>query len=69
VYSGSRKFSYKGEEQTFVRFSMRSDGSYYGVNELPKDIVNKRRREQLEAMRGNSGLGNSIQPQSFHGGF
>lgn len=70
VYSGSRKFSYKGEEQTFVRFSMRPDGSYYGVNELPKDIVNKRRQEQVESIRKFMGTGgdggNSIRP--FTGG-
>jgi len=36
---GTKQFTYRGEEQTFVRFSMKPDGTYYGVNQLPKDLV------------------------------
>ena len=39
VFMGTKQFTFKGEEQTFVRFSMRPDGTYYGVNQLPKDLV------------------------------
>lgn len=39
VYEGSKKMDTRGQEETMVRFSMKEDGSFYGVNNLPKEIV------------------------------
>ena len=39
VYTGSKKFAWKGQEQTFTRFTMKDDGDYWKLNDLPKNLV------------------------------
>ena len=39
IYVDSKEFSFRGEEQTFVRFTMKPDGTYYNVNTLKKNLV------------------------------
>jgi hypothetical protein len=39
VYIGTKKFAWKGQEQTFTRFSMKEDGDYWKMNDLPKNLV------------------------------
>lgn len=43
VYKGTKEFKYRGQEETFVRFSMNSDGYVTDINELPKIIVMKQK--------------------------
>lgn len=39
VYTGTKKFAWKGQEQTFIRFSMKDDGNYWKMTDLPKNLV------------------------------
>ena len=39
VWSSSKKFYQRGQEQTFVRFHMHPNGTFYNVNDLPKALV------------------------------
>ena len=39
VYVGTKKIFKKGEERTFTRFTMKPNGYYTNVNELPKALV------------------------------
>jgi hypothetical protein len=39
IYTGSKEFTWKGQEQTFTRFSMKEDGNYWKMNSLPKNLV------------------------------
>lgn len=41
IYQGSKRFTYKGQEETFMRFTMNSDGTFQEINHLPKNIVNQ----------------------------
>ena len=39
VYTGTKKFAWKGQEQTFIRFSMKNNGDYWKMTDLPKNLV------------------------------
>ena len=39
IYTGKKRFTYRGQEQTFVRFTMMPNGRYMNVHELPKNLV------------------------------
>ena len=39
VDTGTKKFAWKGQEQTFIRFSMKDDGDYWKMTDLPKNLV------------------------------
>ena len=39
VYTGTKRFAWKGQEQTFIRFSMKDDGDYWKMTDLPKNLV------------------------------
>ena len=41
IYTGTKRFSYRGQEQTFTRFTMMPNGRYMNVNDLPKNLVMK----------------------------
>lgn len=54
VYQGTKIFKHKGQEETFVRFTMKKDGTAENINQLKRDIV--------KAMRLNS----STYPESLN---
>lgn len=41
VYVGTKVFTYQGEEKTFVRFTLDSNGKVISTSELPLRLVNK----------------------------
>ena len=41
VYTGKKRFAWRGQEQTFTRFTMMPNGRYMNVNDLPKNLVMK----------------------------
>lgn len=43
VYKGTKVFKYRGQEETFVRFTINSDGYVIDKNELPKTIIMKQK--------------------------
>ena len=54
MYQGTKIFKHKGQEETFVRFTMKKDGTVENINQLKRDIV--------KAMRLNS----STYPESLN---
>ena len=68
VFLGTREFSFRGEEQTFVRFTMKPDGTYYGVNTLKKDLVSSLNHLLSPAVEARTSFGDSI-PTGLSGGF
>lgn len=41
IWAGTKEFTQRGQEETFVRFHMKENGRYFNINELPKNLVMK----------------------------
>ena len=60
VYEGKKVFTFRGQEETFTRFSMDSQGRFHNVNSLPKKIVTADKDSQ------HSGVNPMIYPSASH---
>ena len=61
IWAGSKEFTQRGQEETFVRFHMKDDGRYFNVNELPKNLVMKS-MEYLSGPYSGDGSEGSMSP-------
>ena len=43
IYQGTKRFDRRGQEETFVRFTMKADGTVENINQLRHDIVKSQR--------------------------
>lgn len=43
IYQGTKRFDRKGQEETFVRFTMKSDGTVENINQLRREIAKSQR--------------------------
>lgn len=41
VWQGTKKFAFRGQEETFIRFEMMENGRYKNIHDLPKNLVMK----------------------------
>ena len=55
VFAGTKTFAWRGQEQTFVRFSMMPSGRYFNIHELPKNLVMKPQTSSAVTMNFQAG--------------
>ena len=61
IWAGSKEFTQRGQEETFVRFHMKENGRYFNINELPKNLVMKS-MEYLSGLYSGDGSEGSMSP-------
>jgi len=66
IWAGSKEFTQRGQEETFVRFHMKDDGRYFNVNELPKNLV-MQSMQYLNSPYSGDGTGGSSSPYTTSG--